>query len=137
MAVVVLPDVVALCREYLITVPELTAVVGTRIATRSPDVPAYPYITMQRIGGASIVANRFDQARIQFDAWAATEHDASLAVRTLRGALFALEHGGFVSRAGVLTGAVDIAGPQWIPDTTVTPPIPRFSTLLAVGAHTP
>lgn len=134
----VLPDVVALTRSYLLTVPELVAVVGARIATKSDQTPVYPYITLQRIGGAAVIDERLDSARIQFDAWAETESDASLAIRTLRAALFAVGRtGGFVAVGGVLASAIDIQGPNWQPDTSRTPPIPRFTTTLAIGARTP
>lgn len=138
MSLLVLPDVVALTRRYLLTVPELVTVVDTRIATRSDAAPAYPYLTLQRIGGRAVLGERLDMARVQFDAWGETESDASLAIRTVRAAMFALTRaGGYVAPAGVLTGVTDIAGPQWMPDTTRTPHVPRFTSTLDIGARTP
>lgn len=138
MTLLVLPDAVTLTRKYLLTVTELTDLIDERISTRSASTPVYPYLTLQRIGGTSVVAERLDSARIQFDAWGATESDASVVIRTARAALFALNRvGGYVAAAGVLTGVNDIAGPQWLPDTTRDPHVPRFTSTLDIGARTP
>lgn len=146
MTVLVLPDVVALTRTYLLSVPEITAIFGQRIATKSAPAPAYPYVTLQRIGGRAPIGERLDSARIQFDAWANPdptanplgEITADLGVRTLRAALFAINRsGGFVRPAGVITSATDVLGPAWQPDTTRTPHVPRFTSTLDIGARTP
>ena len=129
----VLPDAVLVTRAYLLTVSELTALVGTRIATRSHSTPAYPYVRLQRIGGTAAVRNRLDAARLQAEAYGADEASASTTARTLLAALLAME--GYTTASVTVTGVEEELGPQWLPDDVRTPATPRFVLGVSVYLH--
>lgn len=133
MIVDVLPDVPKLARAWLLTQTALTSLVGTRISTRSPATIVYPHVTLQRIGGIPSVLQRLDSARLQVDCWADTEGTASIVARTCRAALHAME--GYTTATAVCTGVEDDLGLSWLPDTTRTPPTPRFLFGVLVYAH--
>lgn len=129
----VLPDAPKLAREWLLTQTDLTSLVGTRISTRSPATTIYPYLTLQRIGGVPVVAERLDVARIQVDCWAETEGTASRVARVARAALHRME--GYTNAEAACTAVEDDLGLSWQPDTTRTPPTPRFLFGLALYVH--
>lgn len=126
----VLPDAVVIVRAFLLTCPEITALVSSRIYSQSPATPTYPYITVQRIGGGQ-TEHRIDSASLQVDCWGATESSASQVARTTRAAL--LSAWNYVHTSGVLLATTEELGLSWQPDTVRTPPQPRF--LFGVAAH--
>lgn len=129
----VLPDVPKLTRDWLLTQSALTSLVGTRISTRSPSTVVYPYVTLQRIGGVPPIRQRLDSARIQVDCWADTEGSASRVARVARAALHLME--GYTTADAACVGVDDDLGLSWLPDTTRTPPTPRFLFGVVIRAH--
>lgn len=118
----VLPDVPKLARAYLLTLTDITSLVGTRVATRTKGV--FPELVLQRIGGVPSVRQRLDSARIQVDCYGNTEGEASRLARVARQALFLMP--GYVSDLAVCTGVDDDLGLAWLPDTSRTPETARF-----------
>lgn len=129
----VLPDIPKLTREWLLTQTELTSLVGTRVSTRSPSNVVYPYVTLQRIGGIPAERHRLDSARLQIDCWGNTEGSASRVARVCRAALYAME--GYTTEDAAVLGVEDDLGLLWLPDTTRTPPTPRFIFGVVIHAH--
>lgn len=79
MTVRLLADVEALVIAFLRAEPEVTALVGTRIATRSNATR--PCIRVQRIGDNEIVSGYFVSSRVQVEAWG--ERDAEPATQRI------------------------------------------------------
>lgn len=133
MIVDVLPNVPKLAVDWLLTQVTLTSLVGTRIRTRLPAAPGANHVVIQRIGGIPTASQRLDSARLQVDCWADTEGSASRIARVCRAALHAME--GYTTADAVVTGVVDDLGLMWLPDTTRTPPTPRFIFGVVIHAH--
>ena len=129
---VVMPDVPKVALDYLRTIPEVTTLTP-RISTQSPATPVYPYVTVQRVGGNEVVEFRLDRANLQLDAWGTNEAEASLVIRTVIAALKAAR--GYQHPTAVIAAAELVLSPQWIPDTTRTPPTPRFVASVALTVH--
>jgi hypothetical protein len=126
-----LPDVQKLVRTYLLTLTDITSLVGTRVTTRSRG--EFPELVLQRIGGIPSVRQRLDSARIQVDSYGNTEGEASRLARVARTALHLMP--GYVSDVAVCTGVDDDLGLAWIPDTTRKPETPRFIFGVVIHAH--
>lgn len=140
--VAVMPDAVAVVLDYLRQSPRVTGCVNLgadRLSSRFPAVSEFPWVTVQRIGGAMSVRQRLDRARLQVDTWgdpdptAAGEQIASLLARTVRAQL--LSAAGWVHPDGVLCAVDEESGPQWLPDSSRTPATPRFTFTVAASIH--
>ena len=131
--VLVLPDAILVVRTWLLTVAEVTALVGTRISTASSASPTYPYVLLQRIGGTAAVRQRLDTARLQYRAWGTDEPNAYLVGRTVLAALLAME--GFSTESATVTGVEEILGLGSFPDTVRTPPTPSYLGEVLVYLH--
>lgn len=133
----VFPDATLVTRAWLLTQSDLAALVGTRIWTKSPKTPVFPYLTLQRIGGVPPVPARIDGVHLQVAAWGAESEDeaASLVARTARAALHRMRN--YRHATAVVTGVADTLGLSWQPDTVRTPPTPRFIFGVVVYAHIP
>lgn len=130
----VLPDVPLALILYLRTVPALTAIVpADRITTKLPAAPAYPVVLLNRGGGQPVIPMWLDQAAMQVDTLGGTHEECSTLARTVAAAITAIAND--TTTAGVLVSAATEVGPQWLPDTTVTPPLARFVGRYAVLAH--
>lgn len=136
------PDAVRVTRDWLTSIPELETLVHDRITTRAPALPVFPYITLQQIGGIPRERRRLHRARIQISSWAdfdttvaAVQADelASLVGRTVWAAVHAME--GYRHSTAVVTAVDDELGPQSMPDTSRTPPTPRFIAGIVVFLH--
>lgn len=128
-----LPDIERLAHDYLLTVTDITTLVGTRMSSRSAETPTYPYLTLQRIGGSSTNApDALDTADIQVDAYAATREEANVLIRTVIAAFRAA--GGYRNTHGMLAGSFIVTNAQWLPDTLREPPTPRYSATFALYA---
>jgi hypothetical protein len=132
-ALVVLPDAEKVIRDYLLSVAQVTALIGQRVYTVSQSGPQYPYVTIQRFGGIPTSRLRIDSASIQVDCWGNNQAEASLVARTVRAALHAAKS--YVHQAGVITGVDDELGLSWQPDTTYATPKARFVFGVAVHLH--
>lgn len=131
----VLPDVEAVAIAYLKSHAGLTAVIpaaqiSSSVAGNVNDAGA---LTINRTGGTAPEPRWLDRAVLDVNAWATTKQQASLMIRTALAALhdMAQHHGSF----GVVSGVDDILGPQWVPDDSRTPTLPRYLASVAVYAH--
>jgi hypothetical protein len=61
------------------------------VHTDIPPDPAYPLVTVKRLGGANAIGGVFwhDRARIQYDVWADSREDAQAGAATVRAVLLA------------------------------------------------
>jgi hypothetical protein len=132
-ALIVLPSAVLVCRDWLLSVDEVTNLVDTRVSTHSPKAVTYPYVLLQRIGGMPIEARWFDSARIQVGCWGETEVVADELARTTFAALIAMRD--YRHETAEVADVVSVLGIAWNPDTTRTPPTPRFTFDVSVLLH--
>lgn len=132
----VLPDTERLVRSYLAQVTDITALVGTNISTEQPGTPPAAWITFTRLGGPALaqLPEAMDIARFQFDAWASDKATASTIARTLRAALRASTNY-ILPTVGTLGGCSIITDIAWQPDTSRTPPTPRYVLTVDVYAR--
>lgn len=136
MSLNILPDTERLVRAYLVQVPELTALVGTNISTEQPGNTPAAWVTFTRLGGPSLASlpEAMDIARFQFDAWASDKATASTIARTLRAALRASTNY-TLATVGTLGGCSIVTDVAWMPDTSRTPPTPRYVLTVDVYAR--
>lgn len=132
----VLPDTERLVRAYLVQVTEITALVGTNVSTEQPGTTPASWITFTRLGGPSLPAlpEAMDVARFQFDAWATSKATASTIARTLRAALRASTNY-TLATVGTLGGCSIVTDIAWTPDTSRTPPTPRYVLTVDIYAR--
>ncbi len=120
--------------SYLCTIPQLTTLcAGSRIATTLPARPVYPAVLVTRVGGNEIWP-ALDVPVISVDVYGTDKANAAAVMATVRGALLAIASD---TVAGcVLVSAVEESGPQWIPDTIVPVPVPRYNARFRIITHT-
>lgn len=130
----VLPDGELALIQYLRNVSEVTALVpADRITTTLPPKPTYPVVLVQRIGGLANAWQQIDEPAFQVEAVGGTRHQCQQLARTVRAALLAIRND-TVSEATLVSGSEEV-GIQWIPDSVVTPPLPRFVARYRVLIH--
>jgi len=131
-----LPDTERLVRAYLVQVAELTALVGTNISTEQPGNLASAWITFTRLGGPALASlpEAMDIARFQFDAWATDKATANSIARTLRAALRSSTNY-TLATVGTLGGCSIVTDLAWQPDTSRTPPTPRYVLTVDIYAR--
>jgi hypothetical protein len=136
MTLYLLPDTERLVRSYLVQVSELTTLVGTNISTEQPGNVASAWITFARFGGPALgsLPEAMDVARFQFDAWATDKATANTIARTLRAALRASTNYRLAT-VGTLGGCSIVTDLAWQPDTSRTPPTPRYVLTVDVYAR--
>lgn len=111
-----LPDAVRIVVDHLETA-NLSGV-GARVYGFSlPPSPTYPAVRVTRIGGANVVNEHFDGARLQIDVFGGSTEAAHDAMAAVRAELWDLE-GTVQSGVGVITGIEELSGPGWLPDPT-------------------
>jgi hypothetical protein len=133
---IVLPDAVQLVRDGLLADITVTSLVSTRVLSQLPSSPTYPLVVIYRFGGVPPVREWVDQARLQFDCWAADDVTASQVARTVRAAVHNLE-GYSNPTLGSVSGVDDVEGPRWgIEDTSVPATgTARYVLTLTVYTH--
>jgi len=132
----VLPDAPLALIQYLGARSEVTAVVpASRITTAIPSNPTYPLVIVQRVGGLSVAKENIDEAALQVSVFHTLDkqQECSLVARTIRAAIVAIQNDSV--SAGVLVSGWEETGPQWLPDTTTTPPLARFVARYQVITH--
>ena len=138
---VVLPDPVLAVIQYLRARSEVTAlVVSANIVSALPEVdaPAWPFILVNGMPSQGIWPS-IDDAGVQIEALdidhptSSRKDTTSLIARTVRAAMWAIAND--TVAAGVLSSCSEISGPQWIPDTTTTPPLGRVIQHQSVLLH--
>lgn len=132
----ILADVERLVIQYLLTVNEVTALVGDRVGSRK-DKP-YPRITVTRVGGSpGPIPAHLDSARIQVEAWAPTAADgggkglANEVARTAQAAMYDMVNASH--EEGVVTDVEGVSGPLWVPDPVTA--LPRYVLDFIVRVH--
>jgi hypothetical protein len=134
--IVAMPDDELALIQYLRTVPEVTALIpGARITTELPPTPTYPVILIQRAGGVAVNFRGIDEPALQGDviADAGQRRACKVLMLNVRAAILAIAND--VVPEAVLSSASEEVGPQWMPDTVVTPPLPRYHARFRVVLH--
>lgn len=123
-----LPDTEALAVAWARAQDDLTALVGTRVATAIPPTPTFPLIRLNRVSGTPDQPWR-DLPRIQAHCYAdlGGEATASLVARTLVACL------GDLRGSGEMAGAEVVFGP--FPDHDPETQRPRVQVDFTFAAH--
>lgn len=121
----VLADAEKLARDYLVTVPGVTALLGTNISTALPPDPPYPYLTLSRVGGVPSLSGYLDNPRLEFSSWADTKGAARAVAGAVEAAMVSITG---AHPLGVVTGAFESGdGLRWDPDEATNTPRYRFT----------
>jgi hypothetical protein len=132
-----LPDPLKLCRDYLASSATVTAIVGTRIRVNATD-PTWPSLRLTALSSTETTRRRIDRVLLQIDCWCAPgdasvtgsgDAAAQLLARTVRAAL--VESPNYVGTGAVIAGISGVAMHP-APDTTRTPPTPRWVVTFAL-----
>ncbi len=108
----VLPDAELLTVNWLAGIDELASLYAA-IHTKIPPDPALPIVRVLRVGGAPVIRQHLDVARLQIDVWADSKQAAHDLARLTQAALHEMVG---VHTEGVVT-AVDDGVFRWAPDT--------------------
>ena len=138
--VVVPADALVVVREALRASPVL-ADVASRVVLTSPKDVSTPWLRVTRIGGADAdpMVPGFEAAFFDLAAFAPplTQNASAVAHDLLRRALGALRAAlGYEAQGGCITRVETSSGPAWEPDTSRTPPTPRFVSTVTVYVAT-
>lgn len=135
MALQLLPDIEKLVAAFLRSQADVASLVSARVYTDRQGLahPTYPYVIVTRLGGVGDYPHWKDEARLQIEAWYrdGSKPDTLTVIRTVEAALQLLPG---THAEGVVSG-VQTAGPQWLPDPTSTPAIPRYLLNATVWSH--
>lgn len=129
----VMPDGELALIQYLRSRTEVTSLVPSeRITTTRPAEPTYPLVTVMRIGG---LANdwQIDSPALQVEVIGGSRYQCQQIARAIRACVLAIRND-VVSEATLASGAEEV-GIQWIPDSVVVPPLPRFVARYQVLMH--
>lgn len=119
-----IPDSEKLVIDYLLAVDDVTDLVGTNIGPALPEQPAWPWLTVSRVGGTPSLPGYLDNPRLEFTSWAATKGAARAAAGAARAAMVAITGS---HDLGVVTGAFETGdGLRWDPDDVANIPRYRF-----------
>lgn len=132
--VTVLPDSELALIQYLRSRSEITTLVpGDRITTSLSPSPTYPVVLVKRIGGLATAWQQIDGPAFQVEAVGGTRYQCQEIARTVRACILAIYND--VVDEAVLVSASEEVGIQWIPDTVVVPPLPRYVARYQVLLH--
>lgn len=129
----VLPDGELALIQYLRSRTEVTALVpAERITTTRPAEPTYPLVTVMRIGG---LANNWqiDEPAFQVEVIGGSRYQCQQIARVVRACILAIRND-VVTEATLASGFEEV-GIQWIPDSVVVPPLPRYVARYQVLMH--
>jgi hypothetical protein len=130
----VLPDAELAVIQYLRSRSEVTNLVpGERITTTLAPNPTYPVVLVKRIGGNATAWQRIDEPALQIEVVGGTRYQCQALARTVRACILAIRNDQ-VSEATLVSGFEEV-GIQWIPDSVVVPPLPRFVARYQVLLH--
>jgi hypothetical protein len=135
---IVLPDMVELCIDYLSARPEVLELLGgdsMRIANKSPKDVSSLWVRVSRVGGPPTEYRRFDSAYMQFDAFGVAGGDGAVMTlaRTVHAAMWAARN--WDNGKGLITSIGPQLGIMGLFDTTRTPPTPRVYFGVVVKAR--
>ena len=130
----VLPDAELALVQYLRSRFEIYSLVpADRITTTRPPEPTYPLIQVMRIGGGSTSWGLIDEPAFQVDVIGGSRYVCQRIARTVRACILAIAND-TVSEGTLASGSEEV-GIQWMPDTVVVPPLPRFVARYRVLLH--
>lgn len=132
MSTEVLPDIVALVIDHLLSTSEVTDLVAGGIHDETPGDVATPYLTVQRIAGGSKVRHWLDEALIQLDAYA---DDRDTAFDTCAAAAAAMHDLPGEHSLGEVKSVKDMIGTRRLADPAAHRH--RFEAELLVTVHPP
>lgn len=138
MTYMTLPDVEALAVAHLLADTGVTDLVDTRVGTELPQDPTFPRIVVRRVGGAQVVEQYLERARLQVDAYAGREVDGGggkeQAHDVIREAQRALHEARLAAHAdAVVTDVATEVQPVWSPDPETDRP--RYRLQIALTVH--
>jgi hypothetical protein len=134
MPIKVLPDAELALIQYLRSRTEVTNLVpADRITTTSPAEPTYPLVRVMRIGGGSTSWGLIDEPAFQVDVVGGSRYQCQRIARTVRACILAIAND-TVSEGTLASGSEEV-GIQWIPDSVVVPPLPRYVARYRVYLH--
>lgn len=134
MPINVLPDAELALIQFLRSRSEVTALVpSARITTTTPPEPTYPIVRVMRIGGTSTSWGAIDEPAFQVDVVGGSRYLCQQIARTVRACILAIAND--TVSEGTLASASEEVGIQWIPDSVVVPPLPRFVARYRVFIH--
>jgi hypothetical protein len=130
----VLPDAELALIQYLRSRTEVTALIASdRITTVRPPEPTYPLVTVMRVGGQSTSWGAIDEPALQVDVIGGSRYQCQRIARTIRACILAIAND--TVSEGTLASGFEEIGPQWLPDSVVVPPLPRFVARYRVFLH--
>lgn len=108
----------------------LTAKVGTQL----PDTKTPPalFIVVIRLGGPAGYPGWVDHPRLQVESWGDTKKRSYNGIAAARSGLLDLPG---VHDGAVISAADELTGPQWLPDSTVSPARARYFVTFALTSH--
>lgn len=116
----ILPDSEAVVGNYLRAVPEVFALVGSRVGTRKHPSWDVPLVRLQRFGGRSEAHNTLDLARLQFGCYGTDEVQAWQVAATVQAALD--QAPGHQFDGGMISEVRQEMGPIPVPDAETNEP---------------
>lgn len=131
----VMPDPVLITIQYLRTISEVTSLVPANriLSALPPQNLTYPYILVSWGAGRGIARGTIDQPSMQIDVVGGSKELCGQIARTVRASIWAIAND--VVGAGVLASGEDMTAPQWMPDTTTTPPLSRYVARYSITIH--
>lgn len=137
--ILVFPDIEAALIAHCLTVPELTALVGTRIFAEAPPGTAYPVLTLRKLSSRTLQVRWLETVTIEVAGEshrdvAGARSEARLVAETGVAVLNALSNR-TVERC-VIAGPVATVGPRPVPDVLATGVTnPRFIAEVTLTYH--
>ncbi len=119
--------------QYLCSIPAISTLCASgSISTEMPTKPTYPRVLITRVSG-QLIWPALDEPVQVVDVYGTTKRQAKTLALTVRAAILAIANDSVTE--GVLSSAVEEVGPQWLPDTLPTPPVPRYTSRYRAVTH--
>lgn len=119
-------DMEGALRDYLKTVPALSALVGSRVFLGIPSGgTSLPFIQLSRVGGGPDVLTPLDNAEISFSCWGAKKEEAANVSAALVSVLESMTAGTELE-SGLKCGGASVLLWLWSPDTSTDKPGARY-----------
>jgi len=127
MSLHVAADAERIASTYLRSVPEVAALVGSRVYTEMPKRSrAWPLVRLVRVGGGQVTTPaHLDAATLQVDVWGGSKFEARQAAATVAAAFEALNQAAYAMHDGVVTGAA-VGAFRYDLDNDFEPGRPRY-----------
>jgi len=132
------PDIEAVIRDYLLGVPEVEAIVGDRVALKTPEATGEPWVRVFQLEAPRAGKSPADYLiayYVQLDCYSGTDGelaDATLLQRTVRAALTEMPES---DHEGAVVTGTRIHRARRFPDRDFTPPADRYMLTATIWAH--